>query len=71
MPLHPDKEKMILMLEDFVKWYNEKEVQYAVNTKTGAKMIVHLNGNIQVFKNEKLVWQGIQPFSAIEAYNEI
>ena len=41
------------------------------STRENKRLVCSLNGNIKVLVANEVVWQGTQPFSAIEAYNEI
>lgn len=53
------------------------DVQYELSTTDviiakhrKKKMVVSLNGNIKVIVNTTVVYNGIQPYSAMELYNQ-
>ena len=70
------------MINNSTKDKLENETLHFGNTLLGAvlltsssrenkRIVCSLNGNIKVIVAGEVVWQGTQPFSAIEAYNEI
>ena len=58
-------------LEEFQDWYAKEDVLFASSSRENKRLVCSLNGNIKVLVAGQIVWQGTQPFSAIEAYNEI
>jgi len=58
-------------LEEFQDWYAKEDVLFASSSRENKRIVCSLNGNIKVIVAGEVVWQGTQPFSAIEAYNEI
>jgi hypothetical protein len=58
-------------LEDLQKWYESEEVTYASSTRERKSLTCTLKGNFIVRVAGSIVWQGVQPFSAVEAYNSV
>lgn len=58
-------------LKEFQDWYANQDVLFASSSRERKRLVCSLNGVIKVIVAGKIVWQGIQPFSAIEAYNNI
>ena len=61
----------VVTLEEFQDWYAKEDVLFASSSRENKRLVCSLNGNIKVLVASEVVWQGTQPFSAIEAYNEI
>lgn len=57
--------------KEFQIWKDSREVIYASSERESKSLICTLNGGIKVMVAGKITWQGIQPYSAIEAYNSI
>lgn len=53
------------------EWMAENEVTYASSTHPKKKLNMTMNGGFKLYHNNEVVWQGIQPFRAIEKYNAI
>lgn len=63
-----------LKFEHFQTWIADTEAVYASRTtKDGfrLKLIVRLNGNFVVKLGTAVAYEGLQPFSAIEKFNEL
>lgn len=58
-------------LEGFQSWLDEAELLFAFSTRERKKLVVSAKGNIMVKVNDKVVWRGVQPYSAVEEYNKI
>lgn len=58
-------------LADFQKWREIEEVMFANSTREKKRLVVDLHGNIKVLVENKVIWQGTQPFAAVEFYNSI
>lgn len=58
-------------LGGFQEWLAEKEVDFASSTRERKRLTVALNGNIRVSVAGRTVYLGLQPYSAVEAYNSI
>lgn len=52
-------------------WLTNEEFVYASSTRERKHLVCSLNGGMKVIVAGQTVWQGIQPFSAVEAYNAI
>lgn len=58
-------------LEEFQDWYAKEDVLFASSSRERKRLVCSLNGTIKVLVAGKVVWQGIQPYAAVEAYNGI
>lgn len=59
-----------LVLSDLQSWVNEHETVYASNGKD--KMLkVSAGGVFKVYHNGLVYWQTMQPYTAVEKYNEL
>ena len=58
-------------LTEFQDWHSKEEVLFASSSRENKRLYCSLNGNIKILVAGEVVWQGIQPFSAVEAYNAI
>lgn len=61
--------KQVLELKDFQKWLEETETMYAQDATR--KLTTTVSGGIRVYKDKLLIWQGVQPYAAIEKYNSL
>jgi hypothetical protein len=50
---------------------SEASVLLAASSRENKRLIGKLNGNLELWVGDKLVWQGIQSYSAMEQYNAI
>ena len=63
-------EPNLSQLQDFLN--NNKSTFCHKVTKKGRKdLMVNMRGGFEVYKNNTLIWEGMQPYSALEKYNEI
>ncbi len=58
-------------LAELQQWLAEEDVTFASSTRERKRLTATFNGTLKVMVAGKTVWQGIQPFSAVEAYNAI
>jgi len=56
-------------LAKFQDWKNKHRLLYSFDKKRNVRLWVYLTGNIAVEKDGKLIHQGVQPFAAVEAFN--
>lgn len=55
-----------LNFQEFEKWKSEERILYASDGEKGTKLYCYLNGNIEVWKGNKIIWQGIQPLCLVQ-----
>lgn len=60
-----------IQLEDLQKWIETEDVTFASSTREKKMLVATLKGGLKVIVDGVTVWQGMQPFSAVEAYNSI
>lgn len=63
-----------LKFSDFQEWKEKTLFLYASGTDRNGKMVqilCSLNNNIIVRRSGETVWQGMQPFAAIEKFNDL
>jgi hypothetical protein len=58
-------------LKEFSDYLSTYSVVYTRNIKLKKEIRVYLNGGIKIFHEGVIVWQGIQPYNAVEVYNSI
>jgi len=58
-------------LEEFQDWYESEDVLFVSSSRENKRLVCSLNGDIKVLVAGEVVWQGTQPFSAVEAYNQV
>ena len=58
-------------LQELQKWVSETEVLFTSSSREAKRLTTTLNGGLRVIVGKEIVWQGIQPYSAVEAYNSI
>lgn len=66
--------KDLLKFEDFQKWIQQQEITYASRTISGKHRLtlnVTTNGGYIVRVGPTIYWQGMQPFIAVEKFNEL
>jgi hypothetical protein len=59
-----------LEISDFQEWLISNEALYAAEG-TRKKLTVTMNGGYNIYHNGEIVYQCMQPYSAIEKYNSI
>lgn len=55
----------------FQSWLEDAEIEFASSTREYKSLRVSTKGNMIVRVAGMIVWQGIQPYAAVEAYNAI
>lgn len=66
--------KQQLNITDFQDWLRVERVMYASESNAGKlkRMFVYVgSSNIEIEVNGEVVWKGMQPYPAIEKYNEL
>ena len=63
--------RQILKLNDFNDWLNEKTTMYAMCSISNKELRVTFKGAYQIFHKGEKIFECMQPFTAIEKYNEI
>lgn len=58
-------------LQDLQEWIETEDVTFASSSRERKRLVATLNGGLKVIVGGKVVWEGCQPFSAIEVYNSI
>lgn len=52
-------------------WMQTAELLYASSTAENKRLVINASGGFTLYHNKEIVWQGIQPFTAVEKYNAI
>jgi hypothetical protein len=60
-----------ITLEGLQEFISEEEVSFAYSTRENKRLVCTLKGTLKVKVGNKVVWQGMQPFTAVEKYNGI
>jgi hypothetical protein len=63
--------KQKIEFEELQKWYESEEVTFASSTRERKRLTCTLKGTFIVRVAGNIVWQGVQPFAAVEAYNNV
>lgn len=58
-------------LQELIKWHEETVSTFAYSSRERKSLVCSLKGGFRVIVNGEVVWEGMQPFSAVEAYNNI
>jgi len=58
-------------LSDLQKFISDDYLTFANSTRERKSLICTLNGSLKIFVGHKVIWEGIQPFAAVEKYNSI
>lgn len=60
-------------LEDLQNFINVHEVVFASESRPNKKkkLIITMRGSFAIYKGEEKYWEGMQPFVAIEKYNDL
>jgi predicted Rdx family selenoprotein len=61
----------VIRLEDLQEWLAAEELTFASSTRERKRLVCTTKGTLKVYVAGSLVWQGMQPYSAVEAYNAI
>ena len=60
-----------ITINEFQDWRYKEEVVFAFSSREAKRLVCTLSGNIKVTVGGKTVWEGVQPYLAVEAYNAI
>lgn len=66
-----NKKPLELDAKDLINYIGEQKVLYASCGYTGKKMYLTFAGGIEVWKDDKFIRGFIQPFPAVEFFNEL
>ena len=58
-------------LEELIDFQTNEKVLYASSTKENKQLYITLRGSYEVWHNKEKVLETMQPFTAVEKYNEI
>lgn len=59
-----------LNVSDLQEWIAKQRVMYARCSKGEKTLYCTLNGSFEVEYKGEIIWQGMQQFAAVEAFNE-
>ena len=59
-----------LNVNDLLEWKAKQRIMYASDSRSTKKLFLNLNGGFELEVKGKVIWQGIQAYSAVEKYNE-
>lgn len=68
MPKH--NQPHTIDLEGLQSWKETGRLLYASSSREPKRLYCTLNGTFQLEYRGEIIWQGTQPFSAVEAYND-
>ena len=58
-------------LESLQEWLIGAKLLFASSSKERKRLYVSVNGVFFIEHGDKIVWSGMQPFNAVEEYNNI
>ena len=58
-------------LTELQGWLETEDVTFASSYRERKSLVATLNGGLKVIVAGKVIWEGIQPFNAVEAYNSV
>lgn len=58
-------------LTDLQEWMENNEAIYASSSREDKKLVVSMHGGFKLYHKGNIVWEGIQPYRAVEKYNEL
>lgn len=58
-------------INGLIEWLSQAEIVYASSSREHKKLVATPNGTLKVTVAGQTVWEGMQPFSAVEAYNSV
>lgn len=64
------KEPHKIELDGLQAWKAEAKLLYASSSAEPKRLYCTLNGTFELEYKGQIIWQGIQPFAAVEAYND-
>jgi hypothetical protein len=60
-----------LDLKEFQEALVNFESIYASDISSKKRLVITGDGGIRIYQNNEIVWEGMQPYRAIEKYNSI
>lgn len=63
--------KHTIQLEFLIDYQSTEKVLYASSSTDDKKLYITLRGSYEVWHNNELVLETMQPFSAVEKYNSL
>ncbi len=61
-----------IKIKDLQSWIKDEQlILFASSSKENKRLYATLRGSYEVHHKGKKVWEGIQPFDAVEKYNDI
>lgn len=60
---------LTIQVNDLIEFKENEEVVFAYCSKTNRKMTISLNGNFKLYKNNELKYEVMQPYQAVELFN--
>lgn len=60
-----------ITLDELFKFQQTEKIIYASSTKENKILYLTLRGSYEVWHNKKLIKETIQPYTAVETYNNI
>jgi hypothetical protein len=64
-------QRQILDLNEFQEWIATKSTMYAKCSVSDKELRITFNGGFQIFHKGEKVFECMQPYTAIEKYNEL
>lgn len=61
----------ILEVNSLIDWVSNRSERYAYDSKNEKELRYLFSGSYQVFSKGELIWQGSQPYRAVEKYNSL
>lgn len=58
-------------VEGLIKWAQQEEVEFASSTRERKSLVATLFGGYKVIVAGSVIWEGVHPSAAVEAYNAI
>jgi len=58
-------------IEELQEWLSGQYLTFASSSRENKRLTCDLKGGLRVIVGGVTVWQGIQPYSAMEAYNAV
>ena len=65
------KKQEPLTVKGLQLFIDNEDMTYASSERECKKLVCTLRGGLKVLVGHKVVWEGMQPFAAVEKYNSI